>query len=128
MLGNGIAGLVATYSAAAWAGPAASAIVPALFTVSSLVFENDQGDLAPTAGDLVLMLVAWGIGWFAWRRRHDVEQSLELADEQVRSADERADEALAQERRRIARELHDVVSDAVTGGGAAGARAAGAML
>jgi signal transduction histidine kinase len=56
----------------------------------------------------------WGTGWFVWRRRCVSDEQLSAAKIEARSAASRADAALAEERRRIARELHDVVSHAVT--------------
>ncbi|HZL07479.1 MAG TPA: histidine kinase dimerization/phosphoacceptor domain-containing protein, partial [Coriobacteriia bacterium] len=113
VMANGLAVLVAIYSVFALAGPRTSAPMLVLAGFSFVGFEADQVP-AGTVGDLVVTIAVAGIGWFVWRRHHQIDDRLAAADADLHSAGVRAEEALADERRRIARELHDVVSHAVT--------------
>ena len=114
VLGNAMAVLIATYTSAALRGPRRSLPVLALAVVAFTVFEADQGDVGVVLGDLAFVVPAWAVGWVVWRRRHEVTELIAEAEDQVRSAESGTERALAEERRRIARELHDVVSHAVT--------------
>jgi signal transduction histidine kinase len=114
VLGNGLAVLVAVYSAAVALSPARSLVVAALALVSFALLENSHGTLGAVSGDAVMIGSAWLVGWMVQRRSLEVRSRLEEADQEVRGAEARADAALGEERRRIARELHDVVSHAMT--------------
>ena len=114
LLGNAIAVLVAAFTAAAYAGPRLALPALGLAVVSFIAFERSQGTPDMAVGDLVMVAATWCAGWFVWRRRCASEEQLSAAMNQALSAASRADATLAEERRRIARELHDVVSHAVT--------------
>jgi signal transduction histidine kinase len=114
VLGNGMAVLIATYTAAARSGPRRALPVLALAMAAFTLFEADQGDIGTAAGDMAFVIPAWAIGWAVGRHRNEVDRQLSEAADQVRSAEAGTESALAEERRMIARELHDVVSHAVT--------------
>lgn len=100
------ANLVALFNAAVRARGRDLAIVTALTVAWS--FTNpwlypDKGSLADLGASLLLTGVAVGWGLFV-RARRDLVQSLRA------QADHAADEARAAERRRIAREMHDVLA------------------
>ena len=114
VMANGLAVLVAVYSAFALAGPKSAAPVLLMAVLSFAVFEADQATEPALVGDAVATGAVAVVGWFVWRRRHQIDDQLAAVGAQLRSADSRVEEAVAEERRRIARELHDVVSHAVT--------------
>jgi len=114
VMANSLALLVSVYSVFALAGPRAAAPVLLVACFALIVFEADQGTDSGVLGDLVVTAAVSAIGWFVWRRRSQIDDERETANEELRAASARADQAVAEERRRIARELHDVVSHAVT--------------
>lgn len=114
LLGNGLAMLVAVYTSSAERGPWRGLPVLLLSFVASVVFERSLGDVRPAGGDALLASVVWAIGVLVHRRGLLTARRLATADEEVRSVEEKAEASLVAERRRIARELHDVVSHAVT--------------
>jgi signal transduction histidine kinase len=101
--------LVATWSVAVHA-PSRGATLAGLCalavggTVASLLIGDDLGFI------LILTGAAWSAG-AAVRHQHDRSEQLE---EQATALEERARAAAAEERERIARELHDVVSHTVS--------------
>lgn len=110
-----VAVLLAVYSAAAHtagrAALAAGAVSFGLIFVSHVATgDGDPGDFLPE--------LVWGAPWLAGRvvRRQTLEAaaSATRAAEVLRRRDEELREARAQERDRIARELHDVVAHAVS--------------
>lgn len=113
-LGNGLALMVAVYAAGEALGPVRSLPVLALTGVASVVFETDQKNVDAAAGDMVMAVAAWIIGLVIAERRRRTTRRLTAADEDLRAAELRTATALAEERQRMARELHDVVSHGVT--------------
>lgn len=114
VLGHGLALLVAFYAAGAGLGPWRSAPLLPLGAVATVVFELDQDNVGAAAGDLVMAVAAWGVGLLVAHRRRESEARLQSAEDEARQAHQRAETALAAERQRVARELHDVVSHAIT--------------
>lgn len=110
------AALLASYSLAAWA-PRSRAIVG---LVAAWVIEAVGAMHRPDAEVSELwfiasaLAVAWGFG-LAWRARHLRAEALsaEAVNHAVVDAEHRA-EAVAAERARIARELHDIVAHNIT--------------
>ena len=114
VLANSIALLVALYTAFALTGPKSAAPIFVMTALAFAAFESDQGTEPLVVGDLVATTAVSAIGWFVWWRRRQIDDQFAEADDELRMAEAKADEAVAVERRRIARELHDVVSHAVT--------------
>lgn len=72
------------------------------------------GDVVALPPPALLLALAWALAEFVGARRaYDDEVAARLADAAA-DRDRRADEAVAAERRRMARELHDVVAHAVS--------------
>lgn len=101
--------LVATFSAALYARPPWLAVAAAPLPMLAFFLGNFVG--SPTAADLAILsfitLGAWTGGWLVRRR------ASQLAAAQA-AGPELAREAVAEERARLARELHDVVAHSVT--------------
>jgi signal transduction histidine kinase len=83
--------------------------------VVAIIAHND-----PTGGagnfvfSSVVFSVAWGIGFFLSRKYYEAEEAKERAVRAEQERVERARLAVADERTRIARELHDVVGHSVS--------------
>ena len=110
-------GLVAVYSAAAHAWRRLALLTGALTAVvltATLLLDAPYADAQDYTVNYLVFGTAWLLGDSVRTRR---ERALELEgriaqDEQLRAVE--ADRALAEERARIARELHDVVAHAVS--------------
>jgi signal transduction histidine kinase len=93
-------------------GPLGLAVV--LGGAATVVYE----DPSHKAGELVFIPLVFGIGWlagFALRERVDEAAAAEIrASQAERERDAAARIAVAEERARIARELHDIVAHAVS--------------
>ena len=72
------------------------------------------GDVSDVLGGWVVIAVAWGFGRWMRLRRWQTETLHDRAVRLERERDEQARLAVAEERARIARELHDVVAHAVS--------------
>jgi signal transduction histidine kinase len=101
-----LAALVATYSVAAY-GPLRDALLAALVAAFSLAIVIDRGTAGDASPDALASLVLFGGVWLIGRVSHVRGQRAEALH---RARDQHAAEAVAEERRRIARELHDAVS------------------
>jgi signal transduction histidine kinase len=121
---QGIAILVLTYTAAAHLGVRASVLalgvmwLPALVTAIGLGRYRDQpmqlSVLAFVVFNLMVALLAYLAGRIVYTRRRYVQALQERARTAERTQQALADQAVADERRRIARELHDVVAHHVS--------------
>jgi signal transduction histidine kinase len=108
--------LVAMYSLGRWArGPQAwlgFGVVVAC--IAAFVIADGANDASDVAFAIAYLGTPWGVG-VAMRLRRDREHQLQADAELLRSDQEyRARRAVAAERARIARELHDVVSHAIS--------------
>ena len=107
MVGLGLAALVMTYSLAAY-GPRRDSLVGLaavdVVLTASAVIGTDRHHFDTLIGNIVILAAAWMLGDGARRRRED-----------ARSEQQRlARQAVAEERLRIARELHDVVAHSMS--------------
>ncbi len=83
--------------------------------VSALVSHNDpQGNVGGFVGSAIFFTIGWGVGFALSRKYWEAEQAKERAVRAERERVERARLAVADERTRIARELHDVVGHSVS--------------
>ena len=93
-----------------WIGAGAVVVLAALFAADEAQGGVDSGDIAFTA---VFVGAPWLAG-LTLRIRHDREQTWRARNRALRAEqEEREKRAVAAERSRIARELHDVVSHAI---------------
>jgi signal transduction histidine kinase len=110
------AALVIVYSAASLTG-LREAILAALITTAGIIiyFTTDRGDPGPTQAVTTFATYAasWGLGVYARSRRAYTSIVEERASLLEREREVRAREAVAGERARIARELHDMVGHAL---------------
>jgi signal transduction histidine kinase len=108
--------MLCSYSVAAH-GEHRTALVGAALVVAVAIGGMMAGDL--DAGQAFFLLLfnaaAWSGGWIVKTRERDVVELAGRFDALEREADERARVAAAEERARIARELHDVVSHGLSG-------------
>lgn len=111
--------LISVYSVAAY-GARRDALVGLAFTVLALAAHDINDPLLPTFMDFanealfwwLVMLAGWITGLFVNRNRR--ARALEqIAARLERERDEHAQAAAAEERSRVARELHDIVSHGV---------------
>jgi signal transduction histidine kinase len=110
--------LVAFYSAAAYAEPRRAAIGGALAGAAivatdlpHIIVGNPRQDTVPS---WIFMATLWLAGWAFRRRRIQAARLEDRAARLEREREERARVAVAEERARIARELHDVVAHGVS--------------
>ncbi|WP_148575449.1 sensor histidine kinase [Nocardioides caldifontis] len=109
--------LVAVYSTAAWAGRRAVHVTAVLVVlVLTVVLFVDRGN---DVGDDVLVLyltfaTAWLLGYSARTRRERIAESEERARELERTLEAESRRQALEERQRIAREMHDVLTHSVS--------------
>jgi signal transduction histidine kinase len=110
------AALVILYSAASLTD-IRRGIMAALITAAGITiyFVTDRGDPGPTQAvtTYATYAAAWGLGMYARSRREYTNVVEERASLLEREREVRAREAVADERARIARELHDMVGHAL---------------
>jgi signal transduction histidine kinase len=83
--------------------------------VAALVTLNDpNGKVGDFVWDVITFTVAWVIGFAVGDKYREVDEAKERAALAERQREERARRAVADERARIARELHDVVGHSVS--------------
>jgi signal transduction histidine kinase len=110
-----LAAVVAIYSAGAYLPLWRAAGVFVLWMcVVAVVLIQDQSPADDWLFRAGLLFAAWVPGVVARRLRVSEEAAQEAAAEEKRRAETGAEQAVARERARIARELHDVVAHAVT--------------
>lgn len=109
--------LVAIYAAGAWRRPLwlrAIALVSPLWMMTAVVTRLWPAEVAEIAYVAVVYAVVWGLGVAIVGRQRYAEE-LENKAEQLRVAQRAlAERAVADERTRIARELHDVIAHAMS--------------
>jgi signal transduction histidine kinase len=91
--------------------PAVGAVMAAVATHQAATWWVDGFSFA---GNLVVLAGAWGLGDAARRRHAETVAHARRAEELAAARDELAQRAVAEERLRIARELHDVVAHAMS--------------
>lgn len=113
----GPAPLTAVFSVAAYTSLRASLVAVAC-TLASLVLLTAGGtggiSGSTMVGNGLMLAVAWLLGDVGRRRREVLELHKQRAEELERAEGERAAQAVAEERIRIARELHDVVAHSMS--------------
>lgn len=127
VLGGLVSAILITYAAGAYLAGRAAVAGAALLILGVIVaamWDEDKRGLGDTLGNLLIFAVIFALGRAVSSRQHRAD-ALEVT---VREQEERARAAAAEERSRIARELHDVIAHNVSlmvlqAGAAPGARA-----
>jgi signal transduction histidine kinase len=114
---NPTALLLLAYSVAAWGAPrrAPLGLGVVYLTLCALGVADTPGlDTLGVVAQSAFFTVAWTIGIALRARRETLEARVREADEQANVERQRAARALAEERLRIAQELHDVVAHSMS--------------
>jgi signal transduction histidine kinase len=108
--------MVAVYSVAAYGPGLPMALIPATVVVAASIVRSlsDWGDLVSVAIGVAMTGAAFVLGLVIRRLQRDTALSVERAVQAERAREEHAAEAVAAERARIARDLHDVVAHAIS--------------
>src|SRR5436305_10437711 len=86
-----------------------------LIGIAALVELNTpEGKAGDFIWDAITFTVAWIIGFAVGDKYREVDEAKERAEQAEREREERARQAVAGERARTARELHDVVGHSVS--------------
>ncbi|MFL5795555.1 MAG: histidine kinase dimerization/phosphoacceptor domain-containing protein, partial [Actinomycetota bacterium] len=112
-----VGGLVGMYSVAAWGGRRAArvaGVIAAVVAVLSLSLPRTDADLVDAAFVSLALAGAWLLGDRARVQRALAAEAQERAARLEREREGEARRAVASERARIARELHDVVAHNVS--------------
>jgi signal transduction histidine kinase len=113
-----LAVLVAVYSVGAYGqrrdGLIAAALLAALFTTPNEWAKLADGQWGQVAGPVLSMVIAYGMGRFVGSRTRRASDAEQRATRVERDRDEHSRAAVAEERARIARELHDIVAHHVS--------------
>jgi signal transduction histidine kinase len=108
--------LLLTYTAGSLETPRRAAIgIGAIYATLLFVAISDPAlDTIGLIGNLAIFTVAWSIGITLRARRETTEERVRAADERANVERQSAARALAEERLRIAQELHDVVAHSMS--------------
>jgi signal transduction histidine kinase len=83
--------------------------------IAALVVSNDpKGKVGDFVWDIITFTIAWVVGFAVGGKFREVDEAKERVTRAEREREERARLAVADERARIARELHDVVGHSVS--------------
>ena len=83
-------------------------------TAGFVEFRASNSKVGDFVWDLITFSVAWIVGFAVGEKFREVDEAKQRADFAEREREERARRAVADERARIARELHDVVGHSVS--------------
>jgi len=113
--------LVLAYSVARWSNGGRRPIGLSILLIGSVVHEFGSGytslglALIQVLFDAAIVAAAWGVGSLVRRRVQQADAAIDESEALVAEWAERERQIMDDERRRIARELHDVIGHALAG-------------